>query len=246
MSVKPFSLPTWLITGKTRRSSSESSFFWAASRSRLRVVLEPLEGDRLLLVALLERVALVVGQSLALVGELLLHLAQLLGELVRLFLLLVVELLDPVEGLLAERRLLDEPLDVDDADASAPPPGPTVPWALATAATQGGQPPSRQCVSFQLLLQRKRGSVANNSRPTQQPAESPSFRAETDPARGESTVTQPPPRSAQPTASPSSAPSSARSKRPPDREREARGLLLQVRHRETVLVEGLIGCRLKA
>src|SRR5262249_28913841 len=53
----------------------------------------------------------------ALVGQLLLHVAELLRELVGLVLLLVVELLDPVEGLLAERRLLDEPLDVDHADA---------------------------------------------------------------------------------------------------------------------------------
>ena len=139
------------------------------------VVLEALEGDRLLLVALLERVALVVGQRRPLVGQLLLHVAELLGELVALFLLRVVQLLDPVEGFLAERRFLDEAFDVDHADLRAAPPrapGAAVPWALATAAIRAAATAKTKRF-IPTPSSRKRGSVAKTPPDTTGPYSGP-------------------------------------------------------------------------
>ena len=116
------------------------------------VVLEALERHRLRLVGLLEGLALVLGQGRSLVGELLLHVAQLLGQLVAFFLLLLVQLPNPAEGLLAESRLLDEAFDVDHPIRGAAVGAVVVPWAPGGGREQAGRHRQDSIVSFQLLL----------------------------------------------------------------------------------------------
>src|SRR5271169_6692643 len=84
----------------------------------LRVVLEALQVERFRLIVLLELLHRVLGQGLALVLDLLLHVPKLLLALLQVFLLGLLDLLDPGKALLADGGLLDDLLDLDHADLS--------------------------------------------------------------------------------------------------------------------------------
>src|SRR5664280_300551 len=85
----------------------------------LRVVLEALQIERFRLIVLLELLHRVLGQGLALVLDLLLHVPQLLLALLQVFLLGLLDLLDTGKALLADGGFLVDLLDLDHADLSA-------------------------------------------------------------------------------------------------------------------------------
>src|SRR5450830_1058012 len=85
----------------------------------LRVVLEALQIERFRLIVLLELLHRVLGQGLALVLDLLLHVPQLFLALGQVFLLGLLDLLDAGKALLADGGFLDDLLDLDHADLSA-------------------------------------------------------------------------------------------------------------------------------